>query len=151
MSEGYPKETLVMYNSDLPASFKADKCSILTLGELPVHTGDAADREVSKLLESGRGDVDVTILAGLTPVDDSNGGGLALVRDGCSLAADAAAVEVAGSQGSNAVTGGVESTAGDLVAGAGIVVGHLADFGGGNHNEREHGECVEHHFDGGFG
>lgn len=125
---------------------------MLTLGELPRHTGDAAGRDGSKVLEDDRGDVDVTLLAGLAPITDHDCGRLALVRDGCSLAADGLAVEGTGSQGSNPVVGGVVSTAGDLIAGSGIVISHLADFGrtrAGDREKNEHGDCVEHHFDGG--
>lgn len=105
------------------------KRQIPTLGEIPRHARKSSDREGSKVLEDGSGDVDVAILASLTPVNDFHRGGLALVSECCSLPADAAAVEGTGSQSGNAVVGGVISTTRDLVAGGGLVIGHFANFG----------------------
>lgn len=149
-------EPLVMSHSEQPASGNLGKRQIPTLGEVPSHARQASDREGSKVLENGSGDVDVTILASLTPVNDFHRRGFALVSECCSLPADAAAVEGTGSQSGNAVVGGVISTTRDLVAGGGFVIGHLADFSGcskglakaRDHEKSGHGDCVGHHFDG---
>lgn len=149
----------MIFCSRLPASVRSGGRQIITLGELPSHTGDAAGRQGGKVLEDGGSDVDVTILASLTSIRDRGCDGLAVVSDACSLAADALSVEGTSSQGSNPVAGGVVSTAGDLVAGSGFVKGHLAGFGrckvlrvteSGDREKAERGDRVEHHYAGSF-
>lgn len=100
---------------------------MLTSGKSPRHARNTTSREGGQFLKDGRGDVDVARLASLAAVTDDGGHSLAVVNDARSLAADMLAVKVGRSQGGNTVGGLEETTAGDLVAGVWVVVGHLTD------------------------